>query len=65
MESSVQMQGFPFAKNLGSTSMTTGEKVEYMDKLAGGSEVVVVAAYRISLLIIQNSGVCYNKTRNK
>lgn len=35
--SCVQMQGFPLAKNRASTSMTMGEKVEYMGKLAGGS----------------------------
>lgn len=52
MESSAQMEGFSLAKNLDSTSMTAGEKVEYMDELAGGSEDVVVAAYKISLLVV-------------
>ena len=52
MESSGQTRGFPLAKNLDSTAMTTGEKGEYVDKLAGGSEDVVEAANKISLVII-------------
>lgn len=61
MESSMEVQGSPLAKNLDSILVIAREKVEHMDKRTDGSEEVVVAASRLSLLTVHNS-VCYNKT---